>query len=406
MRGLAKNSDIWFWLFIVALVIIAALIYTYPETPQAVQKEIKTVSEAVAIPIQLVNHIQANLPEQDVFVEMENGSNEVWRLEGGDAKDPENLARTAYAAATATEHDPFKLGKSPLGPFEKGRALGFTLGEWLAASGTGTYTVAGDSTELKLEMQKLVPRGVYTVWCSRIKFPPNPQITDKPCGKPDGSNNVFMARADGSASFSVKMEPLEPSTKEEAAAIALAYHSDSKTYGAIPGDFGLNSHVHLFFLMPVPQEAMEKEGAAMEETKETAAAKPKPSDGWALHIDAKKHFPGNNSFIAHHYCKPVSNGLTECQLYDSDNADARLVGVEVIVGPEIYNNFSTIEKRFWHYHKTEIPKVEATLPDISDPQEAEKIVKSIEETYGKLYVLWDPSKGGLPVGTPTVTVLG
>jgi hypothetical protein len=130
----------------------------------------------------------------------------------------------------------------------------------------------------------------------------------------------------------------------------------------------------------------------------------KPTDGWTLHIDAKLHFPGKPQMIAHHYCKPVSGGLTECQLYDSDAADARLVGVEVIVAPDVYKKFSSAEKKLWHYHKIEIPKVSATLPDVSQ-EEGARVLKSIEETYGKVYVLWPPWLPSGPVGRPTVSIL-
>ncbi|SRR5581483_10995913 len=134
------------------------------------------------------------------------------------------------------------------------------------------------------------------------------------------------------------------------------------------------------------------------------AVEPKPSEGWTLHVDAKLHFPGKPDMIAHHYCKPVTGGLTECQLYDSDAPDARLVGVEVIVGPDVYKKFGKAEQGLWHYHKTEIPKVSATLPDLTK-EEADKVVKDIENTYGKIYLLWDPGKPELPSGRPTVTVL-
>ena len=50
----------------------------------------------------------------------------VIRLEGDAAKDPANLAKTVYAIAAATPHDPFKASSNPLGPFDKGKALGFT----------------------------------------------------------------------------------------------------------------------------------------------------------------------------------------------------------------------------------------------------------------------------------------
>jgi hypothetical protein len=116
------------------------------------------------------------------------------------------------------------------------------------------------------------------------------------------------------------------------------------------------------------------------------AADLKPTEGWTLHIDAKRHFPSKPNLLAHHYCKEVSGGLTECLIYDSDGPDAKLVGVEVIVSPETYKTFSAAEKARWHYHKTEIPKVSATLPDLS-PEEAAKVVKEIEGTYEGLLAL-------------------
>lgn len=134
------------------------------------------------------------------------------------------------------------------------------------------------------------------------------------------------------------------------------------------------------------------------------AAESKPAEGFTLHVDAKFHFPGQSDMIAHHYCKPVAGGMTQCLIFESDEPDSRLVGAEVIVGPDIYNSFSADEKKMWHYHKTEIPKVEATLPDVS-AEEAGNIVKSMEETYGKVYLLWDPGKNQMPTGSPSVTIL-
>lgn len=133
------------------------------------------------------------------------------------------------------------------------------------------------------------------------------------------------------------------------------------------------------------------------------AGSAKPSEGWTLHIEALLHFPGKPSMVAHHYCKPVS-GMIECQLYDSDAPDARLVGVETVVDAATYAKFPESEKRMWHYHKTEIPLVSARLPDLS-PEEAAKVVKSLEDTYGKIYLLWDPGTRTLPTGNPSITVL-
>jgi hypothetical protein len=132
-----------------------------------------------------------------------------------------------------------------------------------------------------------------------------------------------------------------------------------------------------------------------------------PSAGWALHIDALKHFgPGHPTRVAHHWCKSVAGGLLECQIYDSDASNARLVEVETIVPTKVWQTFSKSEQALWHYHRIEIPKVSATLPGMP-PAQQKKVVASLLETYGKLWLLWNPldTPNNWPTGKPTVIVL-
>lgn len=129
-----------------------------------------------------------------------------------------------------------------------------------------------------------------------------------------------------------------------------------------------------------------------------------PSAGWTLHIDTKLHFPGDAERTAHHWCKPVAGGLIECQLYDGEGVDARLVGVEVIVPAATWQGFDPAEQALWHYHRMEIPLVDATLPDLS-ADEAATVVASLQETYGKIYLLWDPTMTDQPTGQPSVYAL-
>ncbi|MBI2541582.1 hypothetical protein HYV80_02660, partial [Candidatus Woesearchaeota archaeon] len=136
----------------------------------------------------------------------------VIRLEGESAKDPSNSAKMLYASAAPASHDLFKAGEAPLGPFDKGKSLGFTLQQWLSASGIGIYSVDDGNAELDLSFKNLVPNGVYTVWCSKIILPPEPSTSDMPCGAEDGSENSFTADEKGTGSFSLKMASLEPST--------------------------------------------------------------------------------------------------------------------------------------------------------------------------------------------------
>lgn len=245
-QNMGNNNSVLYWIIgIVAVVILGWFFLRSPSPTSTSQPSI----QGEVTKIQFVNHLQAKLPEQDVFVQGAKTS-EVMRVEGDPAA---YLQKEAYAAASPVAHDPFKVGANPLGPFPKGKDLGFTLGAWLSATGSGTYTVKGNTAALSVSFQKLVPNGVYTVWCSRLTFPPNPKVVDHPCGAPDGSENRLAADQYGNGAFTLTMPPLEASTKETASVIALAYHSDGKTWGPVPGDFGLNSHVQLFFLVPSPE---------------------------------------------------------------------------------------------------------------------------------------------------------
>ena len=138
-----------------------------------------------------------------------------------------------------------------------------------------------------------------------------------------------------------------------------------------------------------------------------AAAPAMPSAGWTLHIDALKHMgSGHLTQVAHHWCKAVTGGLLECQIYDSDAPHARLIEIETIVPTAVWKTFSKSEQALWHYHRVEIPKVSARLPGMPVAQQ-KKVVASMLETYGKLWLLWNPldTPNGWPAGKPSVVVL-
>ena len=43
----------------------------------------------------------------------------------------------------------------------------------------------------------------------------------------------------------------------------------------------------------------------------------------------------------------------------------------------------------------------ASMPDVS-AADAKKMVASLQETYGKVYILWNPAVSKYPIGQPTV----
>lgn len=202
------------------------------------------------VELQLVSHVAAGMAEQDVYIAKVEGAGEVFRLTGDEVD--AYMDAPAYAAQEAIAHDLFGLSDNPMGPYPQGAPMGFSLGDWLAAGATGAYTVQGEQATIDLTFTSLVPNGVYTVWCATVNTPPNFSIVDKPCGAADGSQNLFTADAKGSATFHLTMPPLVDTTENSLQVIAAAYHSDGKSYGSLPGDFGLNSHVQIAAIVPPP----------------------------------------------------------------------------------------------------------------------------------------------------------
>ena len=139
----------------------------------------------------------------------------------------------------------------------------------------------------------------------------------------------------------------------------------------------------------------------------SAAPATSPAQGFTMHIDAQKHFgSAHPTEIAHHWCKPVRGLFAECLIFDSDAPNARLVEVETIVSPQVYHAMPRSEQAYWHWHKYEIPRVNATMPGMS-PAQVKKAVAAINPTYGKIWMLWDPlsTANGWPMGAPRVMVL-
>ena len=209
-------------------------------------------------------------PIQDVFFMLNNSTPDmVYRIERQQAEEPTNLALTAYATVNATPHDTYKVTANALGPFPKGADLGFTLEQWLAAIGTGTYVERDGNATINLTFRDLVPNGTYSIWRHQVTMPPNYSYVYSPLGAPDGSQNAFQADAAGNATFRLDFAALPASTnlsfpdyvamyvtrKVPVTAnvtwtlIPVIYHSDGQTHGAVPGELGKDAHVQLVHLM-------------------------------------------------------------------------------------------------------------------------------------------------------------
>ncbi len=128
-----------------------------------------------------------------------------------------------------------------------------------------------------------------------------------------------------------------------------------------------------------------------------------PSAGERGHFDLAVHLPWDPAAIAHHWCKPVGGGFIECLIYASDDPDAPLIAVEAVVDEATYNSFDPAEQQLWHSNVEEAAAgSDPNHPAPSLEEAAAAAAESGGATYGKLTLLWDPTRGDLPTGEPRV----
>jgi hypothetical protein len=102
---------------------------------------------------------------------------------------------------------------------------------------------------------------------------------------------------------------------------------------------------------------------------------------------------------SHHYCTALKGGVFQCTIYDKDKGDAKLIGVEYIVGDELFQKLPTKEKAYWHPHGYEISAGLLTFTGIKEDCE-KKLLKGLQKTWGKVWQTWPDPTIELPIGEP------
>jgi len=141
-------------------------------------------------------------------------------------------------------------------------------------------------------------------------------------------------------------------------------------------------------------------------TNATAAAK--PVDGYNLpqgHLNAIRHIFDDPSLRVEHFCKPNDKIMMVCQLYDSNSANATLIGIEYIITQEQYDSLPDREKPYWHAHREELrpERADPMMPELS-PEQAQAEMAKMFPTWGKVIITWIPSDD-LPSFPPQVQLV-
>ena len=193
------------------------------------------------------NVISMDLPIQDAFIDV--GDDQVMRPTVLDA---ETLAMPVYRTAVEVPLDFFEP-PFDTGPYPKGEPMNMTLGEYVGVVGYGTYTPHGDTATVELDFERLVPGGVYTMWCNILNFVELSMI-EAPCISPGDQYYRFIAGEDGRAQITMILDAFPPSTDEAVYEIAVGYHSNGLTYGPEMGKHGQDAHGIMFYdFMPPGQ---------------------------------------------------------------------------------------------------------------------------------------------------------
>lgn len=90
---------------------------------------------------------------------------------------------------------------------------------------------------------------------------------------------------------------------------------------------------------------------------------------------------------AHHYCSILNEDVIQCVIYDGNRKDAKLMGVEYVIGESLFRQLPGSEKAMWHSHVHEVKSGQLVAPGI--PQIAEHaLMEKLIHTYGKTWHTW------------------
>lgn len=122
-------------------------------------------------------------------------------------------------------------------------------------------------------------------------------------------------------------------------------------------------------------------------------------------LTAVRHVFDDPTLRVWHYCTPHYKIMAVCQLYDTNQSNATLIGIEYMLTPADYNKLPEREKPYWHYHVTEFApnRADPHFPMLSAEDE-KKVLKMIEDSYGKVILTWNPNDE-LPAFPPQIPIV-
>jgi hypothetical protein len=128
----------------------------------------------------------------------------------------------------------------------------------------------------------------------------------------------------------------------------------------------------------------------------------KPIDAMSAYLNGF-HFYADDigrQVEANHFCTHLTEDFHQCVIYDSNQSNAKLIGIEYIVSERVFRTLPDEEKRLWHSHNYEVKSGELVAPRVPDVAE-HAFMKDLVTTYGKTWHTWQIDRDkAFPFGIP------
>ena len=129
-----------------------------------------------------------------------------------------------------------------------------------------------------------------------------------------------------------------------------------------------------------------------------------PLKGFNAYLDGFHFYNGNINaqMEAHHYVNQINEDIYQAIIFDGNEKDAKIMGIEYIITAKMFAQLTQEEKALWHSHRFEVASGSLIAPGIPEIAEHELMEKLIS-TYGKTIHTWHTDQDrNLPVGSPMI----
>lgn len=123
-----------------------------------------------------------------------------------------------------------------------------------------------------------------------------------------------------------------------------------------------------------------------------------------VYLDGFHFYNGNLNaqMEAHHYVQQLNEDFYQAIIFDGNDKNAKIMGIEYIVTEKIFKTLSEEEKKLWHSHHYEVKSGTLIAPGIPKMAEHE-LMEKLVSTYGKTIHTWHTDQTrNLPTGSPMI----